>query len=67
LWALAPAILLFLATADWRQPLRSVRPLLLSAVTLVLAFGALYYLEHYRNPNYVGSQVEPTPGRLLKK
>ena len=54
---LAPMTLLFLATADWRQPLRSVRPLLLSAVTLVLAFGALYYLEHYRNPNYVGSRI----------
>ena len=54
--ALAPTILLFLATADWRQPLRTVRPLLLAALFLVLVFGALYYLEHYRNPNYVGSR-----------
>ena len=46
--ALAPTILLFLATADWRQPLRSARPLAVSAAALVLAFGALYYLEHYR-------------------
>ena len=46
--ALVPMILLFLATADWRQPLRSARPLAFPAVALVLAFGALYYLEHYR-------------------
>jgi hypothetical protein len=41
-------ILLFLATADWTQPLRSARPLAIPAVALVLAFGALFYLEHYR-------------------
>ena len=46
--ALAPMILLFLATADWRQPLRSARPLAFPPAALVLAFGALYYLEHYR-------------------
>jgi hypothetical protein len=46
--ALLPIILLFLATADWRQPLRSTRPLALPAAALVFAFGALYYLEHYR-------------------
>jgi hypothetical protein len=46
--ALAPTILLFLATADWKQPLRSVRPLAFPAGALVVAFGALYYLEHYR-------------------
>jgi hypothetical protein len=46
--ALAPLILLFLATADWRQPWRSARPLAIPAAALVLAFGALYYLEHYR-------------------
>ncbi|MBI2939361.1 MAG: hypothetical protein HYY04_02900 [Chloroflexi bacterium] len=46
--ALVPTILLFLATADWRQPLRRARPLAFSAAALVLAFGALYYLEHYR-------------------
>jgi hypothetical protein len=40
--------LLFLATADWKQPGKSIRPLELPAVALVLAFGALYYLEHYR-------------------
>ena len=46
--ALVPMILLFLATADWRQPVRSARPLGFPAAALVLAFGALYYLEHYR-------------------
>jgi hypothetical protein len=46
--ALVPMILLFLVTADWRQPMRSVRPLAFCAATLVSAFGALYYLEHFR-------------------
>lgn len=46
--ALVPTILLFLGTADWKQPWRSVRPLAFPSVALVLAFGALYYLEHYR-------------------
>ena len=46
--ALVPTILLFLLTADWKQPLRSARPLALPAVALVCAFAALYYLEHYR-------------------
>jgi hypothetical protein len=45
---LVPIILLFFATADWAQPLGSVRPLAFPAAALVLAFGALYYLEHYR-------------------
>jgi energy-coupling factor transporter transmembrane protein EcfT len=46
--ALVPTILLFLATADWKRPWRSVRPLVLPAAALVLAFGMLYHLEHYR-------------------
>jgi hypothetical protein len=41
-------IVLFLATADWKQPLRSARPLAIPAVALMIAFAALYYLEHYR-------------------
>jgi hypothetical protein len=45
---LVPLMALFFATVDWRQPLRSVRPLIIPATTLFLAFGALYYLEHYR-------------------
>lgn len=46
--ALFPTIVLFLATADWKQPARSARPLLFPAVALLIAFGALFYLEHYR-------------------
>ncbi len=46
--ALVPTILLFLLTADWKQPWRTARPLALPAAALVLAFAALYYLEHYR-------------------
>src|SRR5258708_6129249 len=40
--------LVYLASADWRQPLKSMRALIAPAVALVLAFGALYKLEHYR-------------------
>jgi hypothetical protein len=46
--ALVPTILLFLLTADWKQPWRTARPLALPAAALLLAFAALYYLEHYR-------------------
>ena len=45
--ALVPMILLFLATADWKQPSRSARPLAFPVAALVVAFAALYYLEHY--------------------
>jgi hypothetical protein len=43
---LVPMTLLFLATADWRQPLRNARSLAIPAAALVVAFGALYHLEH---------------------
>lgn len=46
--ALVPTLLLFAATADWSKRWQSARPLALPAVALVLAFAALYYLEHYR-------------------
>ena len=48
--ALLPAGLLFLGTADWTQPLRSLRRLAVPAVVVALAFAALYYLEHYYYP-----------------
>ncbi len=48
--ALVPMTLLFFATADWTQPVRSVRRLAFPAVAVVLAFAALYYLEHYYYP-----------------
>ena len=43
--AMAPMGLLFLATADWTQPLRSLRRLAVPAAVVVLAFGLLYYME----------------------
>ena len=46
--ALVPMILLFFGTADWKHPSRSARPLAFPAAAVVLAFAALYYLEHYR-------------------
>jgi energy-coupling factor transporter transmembrane protein EcfT len=46
--AIVATITLFLATADWKRPLRSARPLAIQTAVLVLAFGALYYLEHSR-------------------
>jgi cytochrome bd-type quinol oxidase subunit 2 len=46
--SLVPVVMIFIASADWKQPLRSARPLAFTAITLMLAFGALFYLEHYR-------------------
>lgn len=46
--ALVPLTLLFFATADGNQLRRSTRPLVFPVATLVLAFAALYYLEHFR-------------------
>ncbi len=45
---LVPMILLFLATADGKRPFRSARPLAFPVSALMVAFVALYYLEHYR-------------------
>jgi len=45
---LVPMFLLFFATVNWKEPLRSTRVLAIPATALVLAFSALYYLEHYR-------------------
>ena len=46
--ALVPTILLFLMTANWKEPWQSTRPLALPALALALAFTALYYLEQNR-------------------
>jgi hypothetical protein len=48
--ALVPTGFLFLATADWTQPVRTMRRLAFPAAAVVLAFAALYYLEHYFYP-----------------
>ena len=50
--ALVPTGFLFLATADWTQPVRTVRRLGFPAAVVVLAFAALYYLEHYFYPSH---------------
>ena len=44
--ALLPSGLIFLATADWTEPMRTLRRLAIPAAFTVLAFVALYYLEH---------------------
>ena len=41
-----PALLLYLATADWARLLRASRPIALAAITLCIAFVMLYRLEH---------------------
>jgi hypothetical protein len=46
--ALLPMTFLFLTTADWRQPWRNARLLAVAAAATILAFAALYYLEHFR-------------------
>jgi hypothetical protein len=45
---LLPAGLTFLATADWEQPGRIAKRLVVPAVALVVAFSTLYYMEHVR-------------------
>jgi cytochrome bd-type quinol oxidase subunit 2 len=45
---LLPMAIIVLTTADWRQPWRSVRPLVVSFAATLLAFAGLYYLEHFR-------------------
>jgi hypothetical protein len=45
--ALVPMGLVFLATADWTQPSRTVRRLAFPAAAVVLAFAILYYFETY--------------------
>ena len=46
--AFVPTTLLLLATADWSQPLRIARTLALPLITVIAAFGVLYYVEHVR-------------------
>ena len=48
--ALVPTGFLFLATADWTDRVRTARRLAFPAAVVVLAFAALYYLEHYFYP-----------------
>src|SRR5438067_1175340 len=47
---LVPTGLLFIATADWTQPVQNVKRLVVPIAVLALAFVALYYLEHSYYP-----------------
>ena len=42
---LVPALLVFVASADWARPCRVARTLALPAVAVVLAFALLYHYE----------------------
>jgi len=42
----APTLLVSIATTDWKRP-RAAAPLFIAGTALALAFGALYYLEHF--------------------
>ena len=44
--SLAPIGLALLATADWRQPWKLGRRLILPAALVTLAFVGLYHIEH---------------------
>jgi hypothetical protein len=61
--ALLPVGLTFLATADWTQPVRSVRRLTFPAAAVVLAFGLLFYFEHVYLPAH--GFPPPRPGLPL--
>jgi hypothetical protein len=43
---LVPALVVFVASADWERPWRVARTLVLPAVAVVLAFVLLYHYEH---------------------
>src|SRR5213592_1606290 len=52
IFLLAHIGLVFLATAEWTRPVHIVRRLTLPGIAVVLAFAALYYLEHYFQPSH---------------
>jgi len=45
--ALVPSVLVFLFTANWKKPGQSARLLVFPVSVLVVAFSALYCLEHF--------------------
>src|SRR5205807_4829147 len=53
--ALFPTLIAFVVTADWKKPLRTIRPLIFSAATLIAAFAALFYLEQDRKSTRLNS------------
>ena len=48
--ALVPMTVVFVTTADWSRPSRTLWPLAIAVAASVLAFAALYYLEHVYYP-----------------
>ena len=44
--AIAPVLVIFLVTTDWRRPLAAARELTIPGSALAVAFVALYFLEH---------------------
>jgi hypothetical protein len=49
---IAPAGLVFAATADWTRPASIILRLSVPGIAVGLAFAALYYLEHYFQPSH---------------
>ena len=43
---LAPTLLLFFLTVDWKQPRQATGALTLPGIAVTAAFVALYFLEH---------------------
>ena len=43
---LLPMSVIAVATANWRQPRRSLVPLVIAFILTLLAFAGLYHLEH---------------------
>ena len=61
--ALLPVGLTFLATGDWKQPLRGARQLAFPAAAVVLAFSMVFYVEHVYFPAH--GYPPPRPGLPL--
>jgi hypothetical protein len=60
---LVPVGCTFLATADWKQPMRRMRQLIFPAATVAVAFGMLFYFEHVYLP--ARGYPLPRPGQPL--
>jgi hypothetical protein len=66
--ALMPMGFLFLATADWTQPVPTVWRLAVPAAVMVLAFAALHYLESVYLPAHGYPLPRPgLPYRLVRQ
>jgi hypothetical protein len=50
--ALLPVSLVFVTTMDWKQPWRSLRPVILPAAALVIAIAIILYMEKIYYPGH---------------